>query len=117
MGLDDKSKSHPKVWLTFASRARDVVLASILVSETPPVHWQHGRKHGVITHLEEIHDYTASIVDNNDKFSPGNDRRRHRDNDDDDYDRGHGGRDATRTIPRVPRTLPLTLQPSVGTWR
>ena len=60
-----------KVWLTFTSRAKDPVLASIVVSETTPEHWQHGRKHGAIIHLEEIHDYTVSTVDSNSKFSPG----------------------------------------------
>lgn len=60
-----------KVWLTFTSRAKDAVLASIMVPETPQEHWQHGSKHGVIIHLEEIHDYTVSTVDNNGNFSPG----------------------------------------------
>jgi hypothetical protein len=60
-----------KVWLTFTSRAKDPALASIMVSETPLEHWQHGRKYGVIIHLEEIHGYTVSTVDSKGKFSPG----------------------------------------------
>ena len=60
-----------KVWLTFTSRAKDAVLTSIMVSEALHEHWQHGRKHSVIIHLEEIHDYTVSTIDSNGKLTPG----------------------------------------------
>lgn len=63
--------SIPKrIWLTFTSRAKDVKLSSVLVSETPPEHWQQGRKFPVLVHLEEIHDYSAATVDERGAFSP-----------------------------------------------
>jgi hypothetical protein len=60
-----------KVWLTFTNRAKDAKLQSILVTETPPEHWQQGTKHPVIIHLDEIHDYTASTIDDKGNISPG----------------------------------------------
>jgi hypothetical protein len=60
-----------KVWLTFTNRAKNAKLTSIMVTETPPEHWQQGTKHWVIVHLEEIHDYTATTIDDKGNISPG----------------------------------------------
>jgi len=60
-----------KIWLTFTNRAKDAKLQSILVTETPPEHWQQGTRHAVIIHLEEIHDYTTSTIDDKGNISPG----------------------------------------------
>ncbi|XP_021301578.1 uncharacterized protein LOC110429646 [Sorghum bicolor] len=42
-----------------------------MVTETPPERWQQGTRHCVIVHLEEIHDYTASTIDDKGNISPG----------------------------------------------
>jgi len=60
-----------KIWLTFTNRAKDAKLQSILVTETSPEHWEQGTRHAVIIHLEEIHDYTASTIDDKGNISPG----------------------------------------------
>ncbi|KAJ1262052.1 hypothetical protein BS78_09G077900 [Paspalum vaginatum] len=63
--------SIPKrIWPTFTSRTKDARLSSVLISETPPEHWQQGRKNPVLVHLEEVHDYTMATVDNRGAFSP-----------------------------------------------
>jgi len=40
------------------------------VTETPPAHWQHGRKYCVYVHLDEIHDYTRATVDHIGAITP-----------------------------------------------
>nr|TKW29048.1 hypothetical protein SEVIR_3G369800v2 [Setaria viridis] len=62
--------SIPKcMWLMFTSHARDARLESVMVSKAPPDQWQRGIKHCIILHLEEIHDYTLSSVNLNDRTS------------------------------------------------
>ncbi|BAS86689.1 Os03g0782100 [Oryza sativa Japonica Group] len=52
-----------RMWLGFTNRAKDQQLAPLLVAENPPEYWQRGVRHPVLFHLEEIHDYTAAIID------------------------------------------------------
>ncbi|CAN6361815.1 unnamed protein product [Urochloa humidicola] len=66
----DPSSISKRVWLTFTSRARDPQLASVLITEKPPEHWQHGRKYCVFIHLDEIHDYTRATVDHKGAMTP-----------------------------------------------
>lgn len=35
----------------------------MVVTESPPDHWQYGAKYPVLIHVEEIHDYTTATID------------------------------------------------------